>query len=350
MAQPIVVSVLWDAETFRTELEPSHFEKIRAVSPAARVQDLSLLAAQERSILAAGGPRNDAERKVVQELDSGLAQTEVIFGFNLPEGYIARAPKLKWVQWCGAGIDLLLADGSLKSQVTFTNSVGLMSLGIAEFIIGQMIALTRNMPEVSRLVRDRRWERPTARYGEIRGKTVGIIGYGHIGREVARLAKAFGTRVLAVDAMVLDLYPLLDVDELLTPDKLPYLLRQSDYVALTLPHTPATDKLIGEPQLRLMKPGAFLINTSRGKIIDQQALVRALKEGWIAGAALDVVEEEPLPPDSELWSIPNLLLTPHCGGQSTSTVKNIVNFFCENLRRYLTGGLLLNLLDKKAGF
>ncbi len=351
MSNETVLSVMWDAEAFTAELEPRHFEKMKAVSTQVRLQDLSRLAIRERHILAAGGPKSDAGRKVTQELDRGLTQTEVIFGYHLPKGYIARAPKLKWVQWCGAGVDKLLADGSLKSPVIFTDAAGVMNVGIAEFIMGQMVALTKDMPEVWRLVRERRWTRPKARTTDIRGKTVGIIGYGNIGREVARLSKAFGARVLALDAVVIDLYsPMPDVDELLTADKLPYLLQQSDYVVLTLPYPPATDKLIGEAHLKLMKPTAYIINTSRGRIIDQKALVKALKQGWIAGAALDVVEEEPLPPDSELWSIPNLILTPHCAGHSSRVVDNEVNFFCENLRRYLAGGLLLNLVDKKEGF
>ena len=181
-------------------------------------------------------------------------------------------------------------------------------------------------------------------------QTIGIIGLGRIGRRVAHLASAFGMRVLAtsrsarsgdVDPAVHQLYPLQQLHEL---------LQQCDYVVLAVPLTSETESLIGEAELRAMRPHAYLVNIARGRIIDEQALVRALREGWIGGAGLDVAAEEPLPADSPLYSMPNVILTPHISGVSVHYEQRLAALFADNLQRYRSGQALLNLYDSARGY
>jgi phosphoglycerate dehydrogenase-like enzyme len=174
---------------------------------------------------------------------------------------------------------------------------------------------------------------------------------GRIGTEVARLVQAFGCRVLAIRGSAVGRRqgeP--PADELLSPYDLPYLLSESDYVVLAVPLTERTRHLIGEEELRAMKPAAVLINISRGAVIDEAALVRALKEGWIGGAALDVFEREPLSDESELWGMENVIVSPHVSGATELYFQRAVPIFCENLRRYLDSRPLLNVIDPQRGY
>ncbi len=175
---------------------------------------------------------------------------------------------------------------------------------------------------------------------------------GSIGREVARLAKAFGMRVVATRRSAKRLERARYVDMIFPREQLRRLLAESDFVALTLPFTPETNKLIGEEELRTMKPTAYLINISRGDIVDEEALIRALEEDWIAGAGLDVFTTEPLPTDSRLWELSNVIFSPHIsgGGSSGGNVVPATKLFSENLRRYLSGKKLLNVVDKRKGY
>jgi len=176
------------------------------------------------------------------------------------------------------------------------------------------------------------------------------VGLGHIGREVARLAKAFGMEVMATRRSAKPGARARYVDKLLTPEQLPQLLSNSDFLVLSLPATPGTRKLIGEKELRTMKPTAYLINVARGAVIDEEALIRALKGNWIAGAGLDVFSAEPLPSDSKLWELPNLIFSPHISGNLDNYYKLSTELFCENLRRYVNGKRLFNVVDRKKGY
>jgi phosphoglycerate dehydrogenase-like enzyme len=174
---------------------------------------------------------------------------------------------------------------------------------------------------------------------------------GAIGSRVAELAHAFGMRVLAIRRSVDARQPGEGaVSELLPPSELGHLLEQSDYVVLAVPLTPESTKMIGEAELRAMKPSGVLINIARGSVIDEPVLIRALKERWIAGAALDVFEREPLPSESELWGLDNVLLTPHISGGTPRYMERAVELFCENLRRYLAGEPLRNVVDVARGY
>ena len=206
----------------------------------------------------------------------------------------------------------------------------------------------KQMPLYFQLKQDGKWQRSNSTV--LRTQTVGILGLGHIGREVARLAKALGMNVLATRRSARKVTRTRYVDRLLPRAQQDELIRESDFVVITLPFTPETKNLIGEKELRMMKPGAYLINIGRGSIVDENILIRALKEHWIKGAGLDVFATEPLPSDSDLWKLPNVILTPHVSGSMEDYTGRTTELFCENLERYLSGKKLLRLINKKAGY
>src|SRR5438105_8763028 len=212
-----------------------------------------------------------------------------------------------------------------------------------------MLAFAKRFPRAMRSQQEGRWNAYWPE--ELEDKTVGIMGIGAIGSRVAEIAGALGMRVLAmrrsVDSRQRGEGP---VSEVLPPSDLPYLLRESDYVVVAVPLTPESHHLIGEGELRAMKPSAVIINIARGAVIDEQALIRALREGWIAGAALDVFEREPLPAASELWGMENVPLTPHISGGTRRYMERAVDLFCDNLRRYLAGEALRNVVDPARGY
>jgi phosphoglycerate dehydrogenase-like enzyme len=212
-----------------------------------------------------------------------------------------------------------------------------------------MLMFAKGAHRLLRAQSERRWTRLLP--SELRDRTVGVVGMGAIGTEVARLAQAAGCRVLAIRrSAAARRSGEAPADEVLPPSDLPYLLSESDYVVLSVPLTEETRHLIGPDELRAMKPTAVLINISRGAVVDEVALVRALKEGVIGGAGLDVFEREPLPDDSELWGMENVILTPHISGGTERYFQRAVPIFCENLRRYLDGRPLLNVVDPQRGY
>jgi D-2-hydroxyacid dehydrogenase (NADP+) len=290
----------------------------------------------------------DGETSVQQRFASLMADAEVLYGLILSteqaRGILAKAPKLRWFQSTSAGVDELIDAGFSERGVTVTTSSGVHATPIAEFALHLMLMFAKQAARSLRRQQEKRWERFTA--AELRDATVGVVGLGHIGSEVARLAKGFGCRVLAVDRRE----EAGAADKLLPPTELHRLLGESDYVVLAVPLSKETRHMIGEAELRAMKPSAVLINVCRGAVVDEEALVRALKEGWIAGAGLDVFETEPLPPESELWGMENVLISPHITGGTVHYFERAVPIFCENLRRYLDGRPLLNLIVPERGY
>jgi len=313
-------------------------QQITAVSPRIKLSNVSELVRAEQ--------RGDFARK--DELDALLAQAEVIYGLRLPRNVIVRAPKLKWVQVMSAGVDRFLDDEFRQSSVIMTSVSGMHATPIGEIVLELMLMFAKQAPLCFQLKQEKQWKRfmPTV----LRSKTVGIVGLGNIGREVARLAKAFGMRVVATRRSAKRVMRAKGIDILLPREQLPRLLSESDFVVLSLPFTSETNKLIGEEELRAMKPTAYLINIARGNIVDEEALIRALDEHWIAGAGLDVFATEPLPADSCLWESPNVIFSPHIAGGMEDYNIRATELFCENLRHYLSGENLLNVIDKKKGY
>jgi phosphoglycerate dehydrogenase-like enzyme len=292
-------------------------------------------------------------------------QTEVLYtGHVLPTP--DQAPAIKWVQSHFAGIDRLLDEPLLKKDgLLVTTLSGAAASQMAEHIVGMLLALSRRLPALMAHQKKSDW--PKDRFErfspfELRGRTVGIVGYGSIGRQVARLLQPFGVTILATKRDVMrpadtgytpeglgdasgDL-----VHRLYPPQALESMLRECEFVVITVPLSYETTGLIGEGALNALKPGSFLVDVSRGGVVNHTALVNALKSGRLAGAALDVFPEEPLPASSPLWQMLNVIITPHISGGSPHYNERAVALFCDNLHRYLAGIPLYNLFDTTRGY
>ena len=327
------------------KLKEEHLEALRSVSPELRVEQVSCDTPEQMKPL--------------------LGDVEVLLTWDFPFDPAEVAPRLRWIQFFSAGIDHVLDSPVMKSDVIITTASGIHAVNMGEYALGFMLALVKRFPKAWDYKRRKEWPEHRVRElrsDELRGKTVGIIGYGSIGREVARLARAFGMRVLAMKRDVTRRedrgYRIPGTgdpdgsipEELYPPEKLREMLAQCDFVVVAAPLTPETRHLIGRGELAAMKPTAYLINIARGGLVDEAALVEALNEGRIAGAALDTFEREPLPPESPLWDMPNVIITPHVAGATARYFDRITELFAENLRRYLRGQRLLNVVDKKLGY
>jgi len=296
--------------------------------------------------------------------DDDLGDVEVLLRGWLPaevfDRLIARCPGLRWVHSASAGVERVLTPGALARGLTITNARGVFSRPIAEYVMMMVLAISRRLPGLLELQRERTWQ-PLEGL-EMREVTVGIVGLGSIGRAVGALASAFGCRVLATrrrlerpdegvwtggDAALTDARP---IEMAGGPGALPHLLGESDFVVLALPLTADTESFFGGAAFAQMKTGAWLINVARGRLVDERALERALREGRIGGAALDTFREEPLSPDSPLWSLPNVIITPHTAWSSARALDRSVELFCENLVRFRDGRPLLNVVDPAVGY
>ena len=322
-------------------------QQLRAVSPRLHIQQETCHNAGEVAAALKGRPG-----------------VEILYGLHMPPDLLDLAPELRWLQLHSAGADHLRDHPIMGSDVAVTTTSGIHAVPIAEYVMASILAFRWRVPLWTRCQRDHNW--PSGRWDlyarpELRGSTIGILGYGSIGREVARLAQAFGMRVLALsrsgkraDGGYLQegtgdpegAIP----EQMYRTEQMADILPRCDYVVVALPLTPATAHAIGEAELRAMKPGAYLVNIARGAIVDEAALARALAEGRIGGAGLDVFEEEPLPAGSPLWDLDNALLSPHVAGFSPRYDERAVALFAENLARYLEGRPLVNALDKVQGY
>ena len=240
---------------------------------------------------------------------------------------IDRAPRLKVIARAGVGLDNVDVDYAVKRGITLLSTGDASTEAVAELTIGLMIALARRITELDRKMKRGNWCKNSGAGVELRGKTLGIIGLGRIGSRVAELARVFGMRVVAYDPYVSrEKAERLGVE---LKQRLEDLLRESDFVSIHAVLTEETEGMIGERELRLMKPTAYLVNTARGAIVDEEALARALEEGWIAGAALDVYEREP--PSSRLAGLENVILTPHVGASTVEAQKRIARVLAEKI-------------------
>jgi phosphoglycerate dehydrogenase-like enzyme len=274
-----------------------------------------------------------------------LKDAEIVGGWNRyvnDECVQNPESKLRWLHNWGAGVDQLPLDAFKHRGILLTNSSGVHAYPISETILAMMLALTRQLHAYVRNQMEKKWHHANLSL-EMHGKTVGILGVGAIGSETARLCKAFGMRVLGVRRSG---QPLGYVDRMYDHRGLHEVLVQSDYVINTLPFTNETHHFIGEKEFRLMKRSAFYINIGRGNTTDESALIEALKEGRIAGAGLDVFEQEPLSEDSPLWEMENVIITPHTSGSTEHYDDRVMDIFLPNFRAYLEGKEpTMNLVD-----
>lgn len=282
-----------------------------------------------------------------------LPEAEVLFAWGLARRHVEKAGSLRWLHTPLAGVDRVLNPELMGTDVRVTSSRGVNAVAVAEHTLAMLLALTRGIADAVRAQRDRRWtmnelDSRTPPIGELAGKLVGILGFGAIGRELAIRCRAFGMRVWGVVRRPREKPE--HVDRLLVAGREDALIRRADVLVLALPKTRETEGFIGERQLRRMKSSAILINIGRGSLVQESALVRALREGWIAGAGLDVFSEEPLPRTSPLWSMPRVVVSPHIGGAHPDYMARSADLFIENLGRYLRGQGLTNEIDRESGY
>jgi phosphoglycerate dehydrogenase-like enzyme len=322
---------------YRTE----DLERIQAAAPGARLVSLSAEGL-------ADGPVED-----VEVLLRGWLKADAF------ERLLARATRLSWVHSATGGVETALTPSMLARELVVTNARGVFTQPIAEYVMLMMLAICRRLPELLELQAERTWQPLEGR--ELRDATVGIVGLGSIGRAVASLASAFGCRVIATRRQP-------DrgtaptgarnhtrggeprIERLLGPDGLPELLGTADFVVLTVPLTPRTENLIDAAALAAMRPDAWLINVARGGLVDERALLRALREGRIGGAVLDTFRQEPQLADSPFYGLPNVIVTPQTSWSSGRVVDRSVGLFCDNLRRFAAGEALHNVVDPSAGY
>src|SRR3989344_1632921 len=271
------------------------------------------------------------------QAEKHVLDADVIAGFpwNLATLSFNETKKLKWVHSFSAGMDRALTPQLVRSPALATNSSGIHKIPIAEHVIGFMLMFTRGFHRTFWNQAKEIWQKDET-LTELRGKTVLVVGLGNIGGEVARLARAFKMRVLVADR-----HNILSLAELLP---------HSDFVVIALPLTKETHHFFDMKKLKAMKRSAILINIARGGIVKEKDLVQALKRKLIAGAALDVTEQEPLPKGSPLWKMKNVIVTPHHSGLSEHYMERAIDVFCENMRAFLKGRSLPNLVDKKRGY
>jgi phosphoglycerate dehydrogenase-like enzyme len=275
---------------------------------------------------------------------------EVAFTSRLTERALAAAPVLRWVHSPAAGVGSMLFPAMQASPVVLSNSRGMNAVAVAEHALMLMLAAVRRLPTAVRAQSERRWAaNELSGLPSLCGRTLLVVGLGAIGREVARMASGLGMRVLGTRRETGDPVPE-GVAEARGPSALPALLPAADLVVLAAPLTAETRGMIGAAELARMKPSAWLVNVARGRLIDERALIEALERGMIAGAALDVFEREPLPDASPLWSMPNVLITPHVAGFRDDYWAAATELFAANLRRYRSGETVANIVDKQSGY
>jgi D-2-hydroxyacid dehydrogenase (NADP+) len=313
------------------ELPPDIIERVRQVSPRIELRTAA-----------------DLERD-----PSGYHQAEValVTGW-LEQERLREAKALRWVQTVGAGVERLLTPEILaRTELVVTNASGIHAQPIAEHAFAFLLMFSRNLHRCAARQHEARWEaqayRETLR--TLHGKTLGVLGLGAIGKRIAEIGSAFGLRVIGLKRRpTAERLPF--VAELYGPDELLGFLSHSDYLVNLLPLTAETRGLLGQRELAALPRGAFVVNLGRGATIDTAALVAALRSEHLAGAGLDVTEPEPLPPEHPLWTLPNVILSPHYSGAQPGYFRVLGELFIDNLERYVRGEPLSNVVDKQAGY
>lgn len=331
-------------------LEPEYVERIRAVDTQVEVlYEPELLPIPtypgDHYLSTKRSPQDEAYWRTL------MACADIFFDFDfsnldeLPE----LAPKLRWLQASSAGIGQHIHRRNYAQRMPntiFTTASGIHIQPLAEFCAMAILMFSRNYYHMLAMQQEKRWQRFAAT--DLLGRTLGILGVGKIGAEVARFSKTFGMRTIGIKRHIEGVDPAsLDLDALYPPDQLHTLLRQSEFLVIVTPHTHETERMLGAAELAMLPHEAVLINIGRGAVIDEAALIAALRSGHLGGAALDVFEKEPLPAENPLWSMPNVLISPHSASTSDRENARLTDLICDNLRRYLDGRPLRNVLDMK---
>jgi D-2-hydroxyacid dehydrogenase (NADP+) len=279
------------------------------------------------------------------DLEASMGDIEVVFVFRPPRGVWSGAKRLRLIQTIGAGVDAVLPAPDLPQRVRITNARGVHSERMSEHAIAMMLAFAKHLPQALANQRARRWQSYVP--DSLVGKTCSILGMGTIGQAVAERAKQFGMRVIGIQRQP---KPTRHADEVLPPEQIQRAVRQADYLVVILPKTPQTQNWLDAKVLANLQSDAVLINISRGGIVDEATIANMLNSGRLRGAALDVFEEEPLPESSDLWMIPNLIITPHLAGLGADYLDRVLKIFTENMRRLEDGKPLRNEIDRARGY
>ncbi|MER8390019.1 D-2-hydroxyacid dehydrogenase [Mesorhizobium sp. M1380] len=279
-------------------------------------------------------------------LEEHIGEAEVLLAFQFPVEIFDKAPKLRWFQSTGAGVDSLFPIRDRLGHITVTNARGIHGEVIADYVMGAVTLFHWDFRGFLHDQANKSWKpRPVLPLAE---KTIGVIGLGSIGATIARRAKRAGMTVLGSKRDVT--VPVEGVDELFAPDAMADMLPRCGFVVIALPATPDTVGFLGPAEIACIRPDAYLINIARGSVIVEGELIKALQKGGIAGAMLDVFEQEPLPPTSPLWTMPNVVVTPHSAGYPANYESRAFSVFAENLKRYMAGQELMNIVDLKRGY
>ena len=278
-------------------------------------------------------------------LERHLDSADAIIAWKLPVEALPRAKRLRWIQLTSAGAEQLLPARNLLADIVVTNTRGIHVDLMADYALGVIVMLQWDFPRILRDQQTRTWEARLAL--PLAGRTLGVVGAGAIGAEISRRAAAFGMNVLAIKRTP---GPVEGAHEVMTADRLREALPRCDFVVLVVPVTEATRGMMGAAELRAMKRTGFLINIARGSVVDEGALIAALREGVIAGAALDVFDEEPLAEDSPLWTLPNVILTPHVAGEPADYARRVADVFLDNIARWRRHEPLRNVVDFERGY
>jgi D-3-phosphoglycerate dehydrogenase len=309
-------------------VEERHVAQLAAAAPGAEIVD----AGQERI----------AELLPTADIFCGHAKVPV------PWDDVVRSGRLRWIQSSAAGLDHCLVPSVVASDITVTSASGVLANQVADHTIALLTGILRDLPTYFRAQQKREFIRRPTR--DLHGARIGIIGMGRNGRRLAEVLSVFRTTIVATDWWAGEMKKPPQVAELLPADAVDEILPRIDILILAAPLTDQTNGMIDARRLALLPHGAIVINVARGPLVVTEDLIAALESGHIGGAGVDVTEPEPLPPESRLWDLPNVIITPHVGGQAASRIDDMTDFIAENIRRYRTGNPLVNLVDKRLGF
>ena len=341
-AEPIVICLGVPAY-----LTATYVERLTRLDARVEVVGLPADAGADWASVSPGEPHDEPPawaKGAAVERRAALARAEVLFALHVPKDLMRLAPRLRWVQGMGAGVEQFAKAGVERARVVVTNASGVSAGSMAEWVIGRLLQIWKRFREADQHQREHAFVRTYGR--TFSGSTLGIVGMGAIGSAVAVRARALGLSVLGVRrSAAADPTP---AHELFAPERLHELLARCDAVVVAAPETPETRHLLDAAAFAAMRPGAVLVNVARGALVDEAALADALRSGHLGAAALDVFEQEPLPPESPLFELPNVYLSAHSSVSVDRYLDDVFDLFAENVVRYVTGEPLLNRVDMAA--
>jgi phosphoglycerate dehydrogenase-like enzyme len=288
------------------------------------------------------------EPPLSREQADAFARAHVILTLDVPMDLPPRAPHLRWIQAIGSGVGQFVSARLPEGDIVLTNGASIGAVSIAEWTLARILQILKRLPEHDARAREHRWV--MAHGTQLQGRTVAVVGLGAIGREVARRARAFGVHVIGLRRHWSAGQTDPDVDELEGPDAFHEVLGRSDIVVAAVPGTADNDNLFDAAAFAAMRPGSIFLNVGRGILVDEDALMTSLHAGRLRAAAIDVARTEPLPPDSPLWTTPNLYISPHSSAGSDDYARRAFDLFCDNLSRFVAGEPLRNMVDLSTGY